>query len=491
MYSIVVVDDEKNIREGIVELVNWKELGCKVCASMHNGEQVIRYLEKENEKIDIVITDIKMPIMDGMELAGILYDRYPSVKVIILTAYSDFTYAQQAIKFQVADYVVKNDFFSELPRAVKKIIKQKERKEKDWKRKTDRTYFSEDFTCRVCACEIKSIKKNEFEMCKKRLEKILDTVFEGYQTVVLENENELLIFVVEHKISEENEIWFQKKLEKVVFLAKTFQNMTLRVGASEIVKSADSISTGKKQAVQRLSEIYTDKNPVNVKDGSRENTCDWSNGDDAESYMRRLYIALRNKDVEGKKKSEEEFETYLKCEAHSIEQCRADAYAIILYLTRKLKNTEKYENVLMPERVLNALYRSKSKVAISDVMRDACSLLAMLLEKEKVRENSLSGKVNHIIERSYQGKLSLKDISKELFVNSSYLSRVYKKETGDTVTDAINKYRIKKAKEILETGEYRIYEVGKLVGIEDAAYFTHVFLKYEGKNPSDFLNKQI
>ena len=94
------------------------------------------------------------------------------------------------------------------------------------------------------------------------------------------------------------------------------------------------------------------------------------------------------------------------------------------------------------------------------------------------------------IERSYQRKLSLKDISRELFVNSSYLSRVYKKETGNTVTDAINRFRIKKAKEMLETGQYKVYEVGKMVGIEDPAYFTHVFLKYEGESPSDYMNKK-
>ena len=69
------------------------------------------------------------------------------------------------------------------------------------------------------------------------------------------------------------------------------------------------------------------------------------------------------------------------------------------------------------------------------------------------------------------------------------MSRVYKKETGYTVTDAINSYRIEKAKEILETGEYRVCEVGEMVGIEDPAYFTHVFLKYEGKSPSDFMNQ--
>lgn len=111
MYNVIVADDEKNIREGIVELIEWEKLGCKVCASMQNGAQVLKYLEEEKIHVDIIITDIKMPIMDGMELIGMLNERFPDIKVIILTAYSDFTYAQQAIKFQVSDFVVKNDFF--------------------------------------------------------------------------------------------------------------------------------------------------------------------------------------------------------------------------------------------------------------------------------------------------------------------------------------------------------------------------------------------
>ena len=84
MYNILVADDEKNIREGIRELIEWEEMGCRVCASMRNGEQVLQYLEEGEEKIDLVITDIKMPVMDGMELAGELRGDIPDIKRIML-----------------------------------------------------------------------------------------------------------------------------------------------------------------------------------------------------------------------------------------------------------------------------------------------------------------------------------------------------------------------------------------------------------------------
>ena len=151
MYNILVADDEKNIREGIRELIEWEEMGCRVCASMRNGEQVLQYLEEGEEKIDLVITDIKMPVMDGMELAGILRDRYPDIKVIILTAYSDFAYAQQAIKCQVADFVIKNEFFSELPRSVRRIVKQWEEEGREGGGEK-KDFFIRQGVCRVCAC---------------------------------------------------------------------------------------------------------------------------------------------------------------------------------------------------------------------------------------------------------------------------------------------------------------------------------------------------
>lgn len=318
---------------------------------------------------------------------------------------------------------------------------------------------------------------------------ILNSTFLDHKVVVAEGESGMLIFVIEYKGSEENAAWFQRRLEKVVSIAKIFQNIRLRIGAGKVVKSAEWGRVGKKQAIRNLSDIYTDNSPVNVKENYTEYIQYWKDENDVESYMRRLYVALRSGMEENKKLCAEEFEEYLKQETRPIEQCRSDTHAIILYLVRKVKSKEKMEKILVPEKALDAVYRSKSKAALAEVMRETCEAISTILEEEQKEGSSLSRKVNSIIERDYRGKISLKDIGKELFVNSSYLSRVYKKETGYTVTDAINSYRIEKAKEILETGEYRVCEVGEMVGIEDPAYFTHVFLKYEGKSPSDFMNR--
>ena len=489
MYNVLVADDEKNIREGIMELIEWEELECRVCACMRNGEQVLEYLESGEQKIDLVITDIKMPIMDGMELAGVLRDRYPEIKVIILTAYSDFTYAQQAIKCQVADFVIKNEFFSELPRAVRRIVKQWEAEgRKGGGEKKD--FFIRQGSCRVCACEVESRGEYDPEGFEKNLEDLALGIFQDRNIVLLTDESELLIIIVEESEKAESDLWFKRKLEKLVSLAGTFQNTRLRIGVSGIVKNEECMSQGKKQALRSLSDIYTDEKPVNIGEERMEYLCGWAEDGDVDGYMRSLYIALRSGRKDELEKKKNEYREYLKKPDRPIEQCRSDTHAVISYLIRKIRNAAHGEKALAPDSILDAVYKSKTKAALYNVMRDTCSGIASFLSVEEKGQNSLVRKVDGIIRRSYQEKLSLKDISRELFVNSSYLSRVYKKETGNTVTDAVNRFRIKKAKEILETGNYKVYEAGKMVGIEDPAYFTHVFLKYEGESPSDYMNKK-
>ena len=318
--------------------------------------------------------------------------------------------------------------FQTRSRAVKKIIEQCEVDAKKCVGREKEIPFFQGEACRVCACEMRDIERYDYEVCKNRIEEILNSTFLDHKVVVAEGESGMLIFVIEYKGSEENAAWFQRRLEKVVSIAKIFQNIRLRIGAGKVVKSAEWGRVGKKQAIRNLSDIYTDNSPVNVKENYTEYIQYWKDENDVESYMRRLYVALRSGMEENKKLCAEEFEEYLKQETRPIEQCRSDTHAIILYLVRKVKSKEKMEKILVPEKALDAVYRSKSKAALAEVMRETCEAISTILEEEQKEGSSLSRKVNSIIERDYRGKISLKDIGKELFVNSSYLSRVYKKE---------------------------------------------------------------
>ena len=155
-----------------------------------------------------------------------------------------------------------------------------------------------------------------------------------------------------------------KKTGKSCFDSKDISEYKIEDWTGKVVKSAEWGRVGKKQAIRNLSDIYTDNSPVNVKENYTEYIQYWKDENDVESYMRRLYVALRSGMEENKKLCAEEFEEYLKQETRPIEQCRSDTHAIILYLVRKVKSKEKMEKILVPEKALDAVIEVNQKLRL-------------------------------------------------------------------------------------------------------------------------------
>ena len=120
MTSVLVVDDEKFVREGIVRGTDWKSVGCEVVGQAKNGEEALALARTLHPAL--IVTDIRMPKMDGIELVRTLREEKQAVKVIFLTAYSDFSYAQQAVRLQASDYLLKPFEDGQLEAVVKKIL---------------------------------------------------------------------------------------------------------------------------------------------------------------------------------------------------------------------------------------------------------------------------------------------------------------------------------------------------------------------------------
>ena len=124
IFKILVVDDEATMRKGITNFMNWDSLDCQVVGAVENGLAAMDFLK--NSDVNIVLTDIKMPGADGLELARFIHDEYPQIKVIILTGYADFEYAKTAIKYDVVSFIVKptnkRDLFDAVKKAQEQII---------------------------------------------------------------------------------------------------------------------------------------------------------------------------------------------------------------------------------------------------------------------------------------------------------------------------------------------------------------------------------
>lgn len=124
MWNVMIADDEPYIREGLEKLVDWEDLGCQLVFSASNGAELLEQIQKQPP--DIAVIDIKMPVMDGLQVAEYIFMHDLPTTVIFLTAYADFEYAQKAIQYRVSDYIIKTSALEDVPAAIRRIQAKKE-----------------------------------------------------------------------------------------------------------------------------------------------------------------------------------------------------------------------------------------------------------------------------------------------------------------------------------------------------------------------------
>ena len=119
MYRILLVDDEILVRDAIKENIDWKSLDCELVGDCENGKQAAEFVKEH--PVDIVLTDILMPYMDGMELSKFLHDNYPDVVIVIFSGFGEFEYAKKAIQYGVSEYLLKPVTAMELTGVINKM----------------------------------------------------------------------------------------------------------------------------------------------------------------------------------------------------------------------------------------------------------------------------------------------------------------------------------------------------------------------------------
>lgn len=122
MWKVMIADDESYMLEAMEKLMDWKKMDCELVFKAKNGEELLE--EVINNPPDIIITDIKMPLINGIEVAKYIYEHMLPTKVIILSAYADFEYAQEAIKYDVCGYIVKTSVIEMLPEMIQKAVRK-------------------------------------------------------------------------------------------------------------------------------------------------------------------------------------------------------------------------------------------------------------------------------------------------------------------------------------------------------------------------------
>jgi len=515
MYLVAVVDDEDIIRKGIVNLIDWENYDCKIIKESSDGNQLLDYMK--GNRVDIIVTDIRMPNCDGIELLKKVKENFAQTEVIVLTAYSDFRYAQRAIRYGAVDFVIKNDFISDLPKALVVAVERLNEKSDEHFNFTNQEFvemkanilksimlsvedkhqniikkFQMDVNnyC-ICSCDIEyhneELSLEEIAQMIKNLFYVICDSCEYYiVNVALRNVTIIMSRSIEHELLYEEISYILSEILRVV---EEFMRINLKLGVSSIINDIYMLPKALEESKNALSKSF-------------------SLGNEVVFYFKETYNRNENTDLDIKKLSTEILELLFSAKIelallglgnlknlvakHNISFEKIKMILLNLCSTALRKFSEVYISDML-ENMDEIIYKEINQATTIYSSFNACEKLVLQIEKnigiKKYEKHYLISKIDEYIKVNYQNKFSLQDIANEIHVSTTYVSRLYKNKVGITITDAVNIVRIEQSKKLLKHTTLKIYEIAQIVGINDAAYFTNVFTKLEGINPSDFREK--
>lgn len=500
MHKVMIVEDVDIIREDIKKLINWQEHGYQVVAEARNGEAGLSMFHKH--KPDIVITDIKMPVMTGLEMIKEIRSTNTDTQFILLTDYEAFEYAKTALYLNVHSYLLKYQLDPDI--LIREL--EKERAAIERQRNINRMTNTEHiknflihgkqetvgpdsynfFGWSGCSClmilEAKGFTQNASELYSC-LKKLLSSQSYDYEFEYIEMaQQEHVLFL---KLPESN-----SQLKNINFI-RTFVNL---------LQSTVRRTYGSEASVAIGSNLYSSGDIVdayrNAKQLLRYKV--FYSGECILDSIPPEPTACQKEEIRQMLQS---IKSNIKNLNTSELQCQIPQ--LFTDLLPKIKNIELLEECV---RSLTLAIASRSEQdgidnlsevldEISDCTRNyniyvLTNLFLKAIEMMDEDMGSRYSKRVHAIIRyvheHYQEDVTLYDLSKELDLSVIYTSQLFKKEVGITFSSYLAKVRIEKAMQLLSTGRYKVYEVSKMVGYQTVQYFSKIFKKETGKRPGDF-----
>lgn len=535
MLKIFLVEDEFIVREGIKNNIDWEAHGYEFCGEASDGEVAFPMIQKL--KPDIVITDIKMPFMDGLTLSRLIKKELPYTEIIILTGHEKFEYAKEAIKIGIAEYLSKpisgNEILKEVDALAVKI--NEKRKEREIKEK----YLAE--------MEENFIKdrKDLFSYLvtgKKSLAELLETADRlnvdlsaiWYNIVLFEvkslkhanNEYSNSLIEIEQKIKnivdENNVLVFDRNPEGKALLFKADSQDELKELQNDFLTKVHTMLKDYKNiqyfggigmAVNRLSELQMSFEKASRAFAHRylveENYILDSNEMQSGVYVKRDDFNISNVDTKqiDRGKIKEFLKVGVKEEVvYFVEEFFKDLNTGVMEsnIFRQYITMDAYfcvvdfvEGLQLPKEEIEALDMSSgilqnAQTAIEYIIRIISQALEM---REKVASNKYGDIVDEVmkyIEMNYaKEELSLNHVASHVNFSPNHLSMIFSQQTGQTFIKYLTDYRMNKAKELLRCSGKKSSVIAQEVGYKDPHYFSYLFKKTQNMTPTQYRGGKI
>lgn len=538
MYQLLIVDDEPLVQAGIRSMLNWAEQDIEICGTAMNGQAALKIIEVKSP--DIIITDIKMPVMSGLELIKICRERYGQTRphFIILTSYEDFHMAKEAVRYQVSDYLVKLELTPDtLKEAIKKVTKQLHETEGSQKNSTANVHpFNDKFFISL----LHNLFESEEQFILQSRDLNLSFDYAGYVCCYgeiisptadnLPREKQLLLFTSSLQMMKELLVKYmpvyalsldtrhfalifcyktlpentglsedvlagqyfddiKSILQNMSMTLQNYYNVTLRCGVGNLVDTPQAICDSYQYSRQAYLTATEDM-PFRFFEHVLQQ----------ESYRTSFNISLFKNDLT---RAFEEYDPDILqqtigsiCElfqAHPNHYVQAlDAACNILYLSISLlQNGETIVSDFFSENPdgYRSIYKQSNVEQIISWLHFFTEQLAKVFHnRRKDYKNHIVTNVKKYIQEHIRQHLSLNEVAAVFGISPSYLSQLFSKYNETGFSEYINISKINEGKRLLDEEDLKVYEVAEMLGFESAFYFSKVFKKVEGVSPTEYMN---
>ena len=527
MYKILIVDDEELVRTSITTIVDWASLGFTEVYQAENGIEALALALKV--KPDLVLTDIRMPFMDGLQLSAQLREKLPSTSIVILSGHDEFKYAQQAIAYGILDYILKpigpdslyekmleiktkldlnlnkkkylekirSQLHQSLPLLTEKFLNSLLYNSFENKAYSKTLEFLEipltpgPYLICVIEPDLLDIYENDLELYSFAVKNIATETFSSKHPVFSDAVGRIIVvFCVDTQISEEENHSITFELLNILKNNVNFYlKLQLTAAKGSIVNEINSLYMSYNEAISALECKYTlGKNRIyDIRDINYVESSIVYPHDAYVEFMDAVKSARTDLIIQASGSIVAALKSRHTISPANIKLVFIDIITSLLKLLAMTKGTslEVWNKGL-------SLFSELDKQGTVEELTNATTEFAITVSVELAASRSKSTsiivcKVIEYIKDNYQLQdISLFSAANYASVNASYLSTLFKKETGKNFVDYLNRVRIEKAMELLRTTDLKAYEVAYMTGFSNPHYFSILFKKHIGITPSEF-----
>lgn len=543
MYKLILVDDEEEVRKGILKKINWNEYGFEISGEAENGREALEIAEKVVP--DVVITDIKMPFMDGIKLAQKLRERFPSIEIVILTGFDEFEYAQKAIKLNVMEYVLKpissNEMIDILMRVKSKIddeiAKRKDIQALKEHYKRSLPILKEKFLASLVSQRISkndiAEKSASYGLSISGKSFIVSVLSIDSNSVQLEedqmetdsrvtDDEELLRFAVfniteefvskfglgisfihyEHiviiSISMEDQGAIMDNtlfaLEEIKKSVQKFLKVTVSIGVGDGCSDIASLGRSYKNAVNALDyRVILGHNRVICIGDFEPKRTHKAVFDELKEHS--LVCAL-------KVGTPEEIRGVIDNLFQEIIDAKSSYKDYQIYLIEMLTTILKVAKDLGEDtddvfgnnyNIFIEMYKLNDIQEVKEWFTGICLNITGYISRERQDVCKLLVKraKDYIQNNYFDSEMTIDKVCKYIHISPAYFSTIFKKETKLTFVNYLTNIRMQAAKELLRSTNLKTFQIAEKVGYSEPNYFSYCFKKNLNVSPSDYRNNLL